>query len=163
MGGAASYPAVGGAARGGAAVGGAASYPAVGGAARGGTAVGGAAGRPAERGQSTAELVLLMPVLVALLLALVQIGLLVRVRVMVTHAAREAVREAAVGADDDEVRAAAAAAGDLDPRRLDVSVSRAGDRVAVEIRYHDPTDVPIVGALLGDARFDARATMRLEG
>ena len=131
-------------------------------AARGDTAGGDAAGRPADRGQSTAELVLLMPVLVALLLALVQIGLLIRVRVMVTHAAREAVREAAVGADDDKVRAAAAAAGDLDPRRLDVSVSRAGDRVAVEIRYHDPTDVPIVGALLGDARFDARATMRLE-
>lgn len=104
-----------------------------------------------------------MPVLVTLLLALVQIGLLVRVRVMVTHAAREAVREAAVGADDDEVRAAAAAAGDLDPRRLQVSVSRAGDRVAVEVRYRDPTEVPIVGALLGDARFDARATMRLEG
>ena len=131
-------------------------------AARGDTAGGDAAGRPADRGQSTAELVLLMPVLVALLLALVQIGLLVRVRVMVTHAAREAVREAAVGADDDDVRAAAAAAGDLDPRRLQVSVSRAGDRVAVEVRYHDPTDVPIVGALLGDARFDARATMRLE-
>lgn len=103
-----------------------------------------------------------MPVLVALLLALVQIGLLVRVRVMVTHAAREAVREAAVGADDDDVRAAAAAAGDLDPRRLEVSVSRAGDRVAVEVRYRDPTEVPIVGALLADARFDARATMRLE-
>lgn len=122
----------------------------------------GAAGRPGDRGQSTAELVLLMPVLVALLLALVQIGLLVRVRVMVTHAAREAVREAAVGADDDDVRAAAAAAGDLDPRRLEVSVSRAGERVAVEVRYRDPTEVPIVGALLADARFDARATMRLE-
>lgn len=121
-----------------------------------------AAGRPGDRGQSTAELVLLMPVLVALLLALVQIGLLVRVRVMVTHAAREAVREAAVGADDDDVRAAAAAAGDLDPRRLEVSVSRAGERVAVEVRYRDPTEVPIVGALLADARFDARATMRLE-
>ena len=128
----------------------------------GGAAQGGAAGRPGDRGQSTAELVLLMPVLVALLLALVQIGLLVRVRVMVTHAAREAVREAAVGADDDDVRAAAAAAGDLDPRRLEVSVSRSGDRVAVEVRYRDPTEVPIVGALLADARFDARATMRLE-
>ena len=157
MGDAASRPAGGGAVRGDTAVGDAAGRLAGGDAARGG-----AAGRPADRGQSTAELVLLMPVLVALLLALVQIGLLVRVRVMVTHAAREAVREAAVGADDDDVRAAAAAAGDLDPRRLDVSVSRAGDRVAVEIRYHDPTDVPIVGALLGDARFDARATMRLE-
>ena len=119
--------------------------------------------RRGQRGQSTVELVLVLPVLAALMLALVQIGLLVRVRVMVTHAAREAAREAAVGADDDGVRTAAAEAGDLDPRRLDVSVHRAGDRVAVAVRYRDPTEVPIVGALLADVRFEARATMRLEG
>ena len=116
-----------------------------------------------QRGQSTAELALLLPVLAMLMLALIQIGLLVRVRVMVTHAAREAVREAAVGGDDDDVRRAAAAAADLDPGRIGVGVSRAGERVTVNIRYHDPTDVPIVGALLGDARFEAQATMRLEG
>lgn len=116
-----------------------------------------------QRGQSTVELALLLPVLALLMLALIQVGLLVRVRVMVTHAAREAVREAAVGGDDDAVRRAAAAAADLDPRRIAVGVSRAGERVTVNIRYDDPTDVPIVGALLGDARFEARATMRLEG
>ena len=116
-----------------------------------------------QRGQSTVELALLLPVLALLMLALIQVGLLVRVRVMVTHAAREAVREAAVGGDDDDVRRAAAAAADLDPRRIAVGVSRAGERVTVNIRYDDPTDVPIVGALLGDARFEARAAMRLEG
>lgn len=116
-----------------------------------------------HRGQSTVELALLLPVLAVLMLALIQVGLLVRVRVMVTHAAREAARVAAVGVDDDGVRRAAAAAADLDPRRIGVRVSRAGERVTVEVRYDDPTEVPVVGALLGDARFDARATMRLEG
>lgn len=123
----------------------------------------GLAERLTQRGQSTVELALLLPVLAMLMLALIQVGLLVRVRVMVTHAAREAVREAAVGGDDDAVRRAAAAAADLDPRRIAVGVSRAGERVTVNIRYDDPTDVPIVGALLGDARFEARAAMRLEG
>lgn len=119
--------------------------------------------RLTQRGQSTVELALLLPVLALLMLALIQVGLLVRVRVMVTHAAREAAREAAVGGDDDDVRRAAAAAADLDPQRIGVGVSRAGERVTVNIRYDDPTDVPIVGALLGEARFEARATMRLEG
>lgn len=123
----------------------------------------GLAERLNQRGQSTVELALLLPVLALLMLALIQVGLLVRVRVMVTHAAREAAREAAVGGGDDDVRRAAAAAADLDPRRIAVEVSRAGERVTVNIRYDDPTDVPIVGALLGDARFEARATMRLEG
>ncbi len=120
------------------------------------------AGFDSQRGQSTVELVMLLPVVAVLVLALVQIGLLVRVRVMITHSAREAVREAAVGGSDAEVRRIAAAAGDLDSARLDVKVRRVRDRVTVELHYDDPTEVPVVGALIGDAGFEARATMRLE-
>ena len=103
-----------------------------------------------------------MPFFALMLLAVVQVGLLVRARVLVTHAAREAVRSAAVGVADGEVRAAALAAADLDPRRLRVSVRRANGRATVELRYAEPTDVPLVGPLVGDAVFEARATMRLE-
>ena len=118
--------------------------------------------RARERGQSTVEFVLVLPFFALLLLAVVQIGLLVRTRVLVTHVAREAVREAAVGGSDAEVRAAAESAAGLSPHRLGVSISRSGDRVQVHVRYTDPTDVPVVGALVGDAVFDASASMRLE-
>ena len=52
-------------------------------------------------GQATVEFVLMLPLLLLLTLAIVQVGLLVRTRVLVTHAAREAVREAAVGGSRD--------------------------------------------------------------
>ena len=113
-------------------------------------------------GQSTVEFVLVLPCFALLLLTIVQVGLLVRTRVLVTHAAREAARAAAVGGSDLDVRVAALAAADLDPHRLSVAVHRAGGRATVELQYVDPTDVPLVGPLVGDAVFGADATMRLE-
>ena len=104
----------------------------------------------------------MMPFFALMLLTVVQVGLLVRARVLVTHAAREAVRSAAVGASDGEVRRAAVAAADLDPQRLQVRVRRVNGRATVELRYMEPTDVPVVGPLVDDAVFEARATMRLE-
>lgn len=108
------------------------------------------------------EFVLVTPFLALMLLTVVQVGLLVRARVLVTHAAREAARAAAVGVSDGDVRSAAVAAADLDPQRLHVRVRRANGRATVELHYIQPTDVPMVGPLVPDAAFDARATMRLE-
>ena len=104
----------------------------------------------------------MVPFLALMLLAVVQVGLLVRTRVLVTHAAREAVRSAAVGESDGEVRSAALAAAGLDPSRLRVLVSREGGRASVELTYVEDADVPVVGPLVGEAVFEARATMRLE-
>ncbi len=118
--------------------------------------------RRTQRGQSTVELVLVLPFFAILLLVVVQVALLVRTRVVVVHATREAVREAAVGADDTNVRAAAIAAADLDPSRVTVSVVRESQRVRVQVTYRESTDVPIVGRLAGDAVFTEQATMRLE-
>src|SRR5690606_24708951 len=53
----------------------------------------------------------------------------------------------------------------LDPARLTVDQSgRAGpgSRVTVDVAYRLATDVPFVGALLGDVTVKARATMRVE-
>ena len=104
----------------------------------------------------------MVPFVALMLLAVVQVGLLVRTRVLVTHAAREAARSAAVGEADGEVRSAALDSADLDPGRLQVLVRRDGDTATVELRYVQATDVPVVGPLVGEAVFEARATMRLE-
>ncbi|MCY3642050.1 MAG: pilus assembly protein [Acidimicrobiaceae bacterium] len=117
---------------------------------------------PDQAGQSTVEFALMVPFLALMLLTVVQVGLLVRTRVLVTHAAREAARSAAVGGADGEVRSAALASADLDPRRLQVLVRRSGGRATVELTYVEATDVPVVGPLVGEAVFEARATMRLE-
>lgn len=116
-----------------------------------------------ERGQATAEVALLIPFVMMALLAIVQIGLVVRARVMVTHAAREGVRVAAVGGSDSEVRHAVHVAADLAIHRIEVSVRRSDGTATVEVRYRDPTDVPIVGGLIDDADLEAVAHMRIEG
>lgn len=118
--------------------------------------------RSGHRGQATVELALVLPFVVLLLLALIQVGLVVRARVMVTHAAREGARVAAVGGSDAEVRRAVGVAADLALHRLDVTVGRSGDNAVVRVRYRDPTDVPIVGELVDTATLDAVAHMRIE-
>jgi Flp pilus assembly protein TadG len=112
------------------------------------------------------ELALVLPLVVALLLAILQVGLLVRDQVLVVHAAREAARAAAVEPDaSGAARRAAAGSGGLRSSRLQVAVAgkgAPGSRVRVEVRYRAPTDVPLVGGALGDVTLVGRATMRVE-
>ena len=56
----------------------------------------------------------------AVVLVLVQVGLVVRDHILVVHAAREAARAAAVAPTDEAALAAAVAATGLDPARLHV-------------------------------------------
>jgi Flp pilus assembly protein TadG len=118
-----------------------------------------------ERGQATVEAALVLPLVVLLLLAVIQVGLLVRAEVLVTHAAREAARAAAVDPDPGAAANAAALATTLGPDRLTVHVhgrGGPGSRVQVDVEYRAPTDVPLVGGLLGDITLHASATMRVE-
>ena len=121
--------------------------------------------RPGHRrgGQATVELALAFPVvLVGILLAL-QLALVARDQVLVTHAAREAARTAAV-----EPRAGAARDGALrsttalDPARLHVDADRIGDRVTIRVRYRSRTALPLVGALVPDPSLGSTVVMRIE-
>ncbi|MEO7572249.1 MAG: TadE/TadG family type IV pilus assembly protein [Acidimicrobiales bacterium] len=111
------------------------------------------------------ELALLLPVVLLLLLAVLQVGLLARDVVLVTHASREAVRAAATDADPAAARQAAAASSGLDVDRLTVTVGNRGlpgDRVRVEVVYRARTRVPLIGRLVGDRTIRSEATMRVE-
>jgi Flp pilus assembly protein TadG len=118
-----------------------------------------------DGGQAAVELALVLPLVVVVLLVVVQVGLVARDQILVVHAAREAAREAAVDAAADAPHRAAVDGSGLAPDRLAVaSTGRggAGSRVRVEVRYRAPTDVPLVGAALGDLILEAAATMRVE-
>jgi hypothetical protein len=83
----------------------------------------------------------------------------------VTHAAREAARAAAVADDAGAAVDAAENATTLDPNRMTVTVegrNGSGSRVRVRVAYRAVTDVPFVGALLGDVDLEGEATMRVE-
>lgn len=121
--------------------------------------------RRSESGQATVEFALCLPVILAVLLGLVQAGVVVRDQVLLTHAAREAVREAAVQDGGDAPRKAAVARSGLDPRRLQVEVSgqrKGSKRVAARLSYRVPTEVPLVGLMVPDVTLRATAAMRRE-
>lgn len=117
---------------------------------------------PQSEGQATVEFVLVMPFFILMLLTVIQIGLLTRSKVLVTHAAREAVRVAAVGGHYGDVRAAAVGSSDLTPEYLSVDLEYGYQQVTVNVHYVDRTNVPVVGRMVSDAVFSAQATMRVE-
>ena len=120
-----------------------------------------------ERGQAATELALVLPLLVLLLLAVVQVTLIARDQVLVVHAAREAAREAAVDPRPAAAQEAArrAAGSGLKPERLGTETRHVGGApvtVMVTVAYRAPTDVPLIGPLLPDVEVRAKAAMRRE-
>jgi len=118
-----------------------------------------------DPGQASVELALVLPVVVLLVLVVLQVGLVGRDVVRVTHASREAARAAAIDDDPGAAREAAIESSGLEPDRLEVTVigrSGPGSRVAVTVVYDAPTSVPLVGALVGGRTLRSSATMRVE-
>ncbi|MFZ4719335.1 MAG: TadE family protein [Ilumatobacteraceae bacterium] len=113
-----------------------------------------------DRGQATVELALCLPMLCTLLLGIVQVAVVTRDRLAVQLAAREGARAAAIGADDGAVRRAVEAAVALAP--LTVRIERRAGTARVTVGYRDPTDVPLVGAVLRDVVLQATVTMATE-
>jgi len=104
-----------------------------------------------HRGSAAVEFALVLPLLLVVALALVQVGLVVRDRLLVEDAARAAARAAAIGRDPAAIAGAAQrAAPALDPRSLRVMVRRGatrGDPVTVIVSYDDRLRVPFVSWL----------------
>ena len=114
-----------------------------------------------ERGQATVEFALLLPLVALLALALAEAGLVVRDQVLVTHAAREAARAAAVGADPVVAAWAGSGLGDLV-----VTVSAVGGASGsrtVRIQRQEHGHLPLFGRVSAGLVLEATATMRFEG
>ncbi len=123
--------------------------------------------RRPERGSAVVEFALVLPILMVVALALVQVGVLARDELLVTQAARAGARQAAVDADEAGIRSAAVeAAPGLDPAGMEVSVARSGGRgepVTVAVAYGAPTTIPLIGWLFPPSvSLHASATMRQE-
>ena len=118
-----------------------------------------------ERGQSTVELALCLPLVVIILGCLVQVGVVAVDNVKLWHAAREAARVAAVDPDRAEIVRAAERSG-LDGLDIEVEPEdlyrRQGEPVTVRVSYAPSTRVPVIGNLFDGLVLDADASMRIE-
>jgi len=113
------------------------------------------------------EFALVLPVLLLLCLALVQIGLLARDQLLLVQAARAGTRQAVVDPDDGAVRSVALeAAPGLDPTRVEVTVDRTGGLgrpVEVTVGYEARIAVPLAGLFFpSEVGLEASTTMRQE-
>jgi Flp pilus assembly protein TadG len=101
------------------------------------------------------EFALVLPILLMVTLAVLQVGLVARDQLMVVQASRAGAREAAVSVDPSAIRSAVVhAAVGLHPDALDVEVSRAGtlgEPVTVTVRYVESIRVPLVAWLFPSA------------
>lgn len=123
----------------------------------------GAAAR--DRGQAAVETALVLPLIMAVALTLVQVGLLVRDHVLVVHATREAARAAAVDPTTEAATAAALAATGLDPDRLLVETEGSrttGGLLRVTVRFRPEPSVPLVGRLFPSTTIQEALTVRVE-
>lgn len=123
--------------------------------------------RARERASAAVEFALVLPLVLTMALALLQVGLLAMDQLVVLESARAGAREAAVSTDDEDARQAAIdEAATLDPALIDVAVQRDegdGSAVTVTVTYRAPVSVPLV-AWLFPSEVDLRgaATMRQE-
>jgi hypothetical protein len=117
--------------------------------------------RRGDAGQSTVEFALVLPLFFALIVLVFQVAVVGRDEILVTHAARAAVREATVTADP--VAISAAATKSLPGARVEVLQRGAiGLPVEVRVTYVVHPKVPIVGSLLPDLTLHASAVMQVE-
>lgn len=119
------------------------------------------------RGSATVEFALVLPLVLTMALALLQVGLLVKDRLVVEEAARAGARQAAVSGDDGATRQAVIDAGaSLDPDGLTVGIERgteAGSAVTVTVSYEDRVVLPVVSWLFpSTVQLSATVVMRQE-
>jgi Flp pilus assembly protein TadG len=120
-----------------------------------------------QRGSSAVEFAILLPILLLVLLALVQVGVLARDTLVLTQSWRAGASEAAVQPSTDAVeRAVRDAAPGLAADRLNVSVAWSGMQGApatVSVAYEAPVASLLAGWLLPESvSLSASATMRQE-
>ena len=118
-----------------------------------------------EEGQATLELALCLPAVALLIAGFVELGFWVGDRTRALHAAREAVRVAAVDGDEDHIRRAAEATGleDIDVKVQPGAHGRVvGDPVEVTVRLSGAPRVPLAGSIFRFGAIESRAVMRIE-
>jgi hypothetical protein len=124
-------------------------------------------GRSGSDGSAAVELALVLPLVLLMALALVQVGLLAKDSLVLLQAAREGAREAAVTTDQERVRQAALrGGGGLAEERTEIEVQRTGgmgDPVTVRVRYRAAVIVPFIEWLFPEeVVMRSAATMRQE-
>lgn len=114
-----------------------------------------------ERGASSIEFALILPVLIMLLMGIIEFGMAYNNYLAITHAAREGARMAAVNHYDES--AVRTAAYPVTPDSVSLSYpdgNTHGAVAVVTIHYTNTIDIPFFGSVA--VPLESRAGMRIE-
>lgn len=114
-----------------------------------------------ERGASSIEFALILPVLIMILIGVFEFGMAYNNFLAITHAAREGARMAAVNKYDES--AVRADAYPVEPDSVSLSYPGGdvhGAQAVVTIRYTNKVDVPFFGSV--SIPLESQASMRIE-
>ncbi len=109
-----------------------------------------------ERGAAAVELALILPIILTLLFGIIEFGRAYNASIIVTHAAREAVRKVALGASDVDAEDAGKQAGFSLPGGVSVSAIAPSDscpanlldqKAKTTVTYGFTFDIPFVPGL----------------
>ena len=127
-----------------------------------------AAADPREEGQAMVEFALVLPVLCLILFAIIQFGLAFWHYQMVSAAASEGARRAAISRTYSDrtsrvTQTVKDASPQLDPTKLNTSINStwaAGSTVTVTVTY--PETITVMGVTLFNGNLTGKRTMRVE-
>ena len=122
-----------------------------------------------QQGQTLVEFTFILPLLLLVLFAIFQFGILFYSYISIQQAAREGVRSAAVGKNDTLITTAVRTASALDPAKLTISITPppatrlAGSNVTVTVIIPSAKllKLPFVDTML-PTQLTGQATMRME-
>ncbi|NCO65679.1 MAG: hypothetical protein COW32_05980 [Candidatus Aquicultor secundus] len=114
-----------------------------------------------ERGASSVEFAIILPVLILILFAIFEFGLTYRDYLAITHAAREGARMAAVGEySETEIRERAYP---VSPSSISISYpggTEHGEPVEVQVTFDRPLHIPLFD--IKKVHLTSKARMRIE-
>lgn len=116
---------------------------------------------PDQRGQSTVEFALVLPILLVVVLGILQVGAIVSAEIRLVHLCRMATRAAAVSGEPS-VAARLVVERFTDHDDVKVQVTTGDDTVTVVVRQNLRTDVAIVGDLVPDVTLEESLTMLVD-
>jgi Flp pilus assembly protein TadG len=124
-----------------------------------------------RKGQSLVETALVLPVLILILAAIIDFGIMFNNYLLIGNAAREGARSAAIGSTDAQITAKVnQVASLLDSTKLTIVISpngttgrTSGNPVTVTVKYTYSMITPVIGDIIpGPFQLKAASTMRCE-
>lgn len=123
-----------------------------------------------EKGQSLVEFSIILPLLLLVVMAIIEFGMMFNSYISIQNASREGARSGIVGSSDTDIQnLIISTSPNLDPSKLTINITpdegrrTSGASITVTLTYNYNLTVPIISSLFTNVIvLNAQTTMRIE-